>query len=87
MSDPARKYWFPAKRYGWGWGPPCRWEGWVFLVVWIAVVLVCTPLVKGHPGLYALFMAAMIAVMLGVCSAKGEPPRWRWGDRGRPPGD
>ena len=24
--DPPR-YWFPAKRYGWGWGPPSTWQG------------------------------------------------------------
>jgi len=22
-----RDYWFPAKRYGWGWGIPNRWQG------------------------------------------------------------
>ncbi len=28
MSDrPA--FWFPVKRYGWGWGLPVRWQGWV----------------------------------------------------------
>ena len=24
-----RKYWFPAKRYGWGWGMPNTWQGWL----------------------------------------------------------
>lgn len=24
-------YWFPAKRYGWGWGLPSSWQGWVVL--------------------------------------------------------
>jgi hypothetical protein len=28
-----RKYWFPAKRYGWGWGIPSSWQGW--LVFWL----------------------------------------------------
>ena len=23
------QYWFPAKRYGWGWGFPMTWQGWV----------------------------------------------------------
>ena len=22
-------YWFPAKKYGWGWGIPCSWQGWI----------------------------------------------------------
>jgi hypothetical protein len=32
MPDPPR-YWFPAKTYGWGWGLPSTWEGWLVLVV------------------------------------------------------
>jgi hypothetical protein len=24
-------YWFPAGRYGWGWGLPVRWQGWLVL--------------------------------------------------------
>lgn len=33
-SPPATppRYWFPAKTYGWGWGMPITWQGWlVFL--------------------------------------------------------
>jgi hypothetical protein len=26
------KYWLPAKRYGWGWGVPCAWQGWCVLI-------------------------------------------------------
>ena len=25
------QYWFPAKRKGWGWGPPTVWQGWAVL--------------------------------------------------------
>lgn len=28
-----RKYWFPAKRFGWGWGLPSAWQGWVVLLL------------------------------------------------------
>jgi hypothetical protein len=84
MSEPVRKYWFPAKRYGWGWGPPTTWQGWVFMLVWIAAVTFgATRLIKLHPALWALFLVAMLAIMLAVCWAKGEPPSWRWGDRDR----
>jgi hypothetical protein len=85
MSEPDRRYWFPAKRFGWGWGPPRTWEGWLFVVVWFAVLLAGTALRPGHPGRYVLFVVGMLAVMLAVCWAKGEPPKWRWGDR-KPPG-
>lgn len=37
MSDgPA--FWFSVKRYGWGWGLPVRWQGWVVLVSYVALV-------------------------------------------------
>ena len=32
-------YWFPAKRYGWGWGPPRVWQGWVVMAVFAILVL------------------------------------------------
>ena len=35
-----RKYWFSAKRYGWGWGIPSSWHGWLVLTVFVALVVV-----------------------------------------------
>ena len=37
-SDDSR-YWFPAKRYGWGWGPPVTWQGWTVFAVFFAFVI------------------------------------------------
>jgi hypothetical protein len=42
----AKKYWFPAKRYGWGWGLPSCWQGWVVLctfVRWLRSAPLCFP--------------------------------------------
>ena len=77
-----RRYWFAAKRYGWGWGPPLTWEGWVFLLTWLAAFLTFVPFLRSlqHPVLHVLFVLAMIAALLGVCYWKGEPSRWRSGD-------
>jgi hypothetical protein len=33
------RYWFPAKTYGWGWGIPSTWEGWVVMALFMAVML------------------------------------------------
>lgn len=80
MAEPDRKFWFPAKRYGWGWGLPATWQGWVFLVIWAAAFTAgSTALVPQHRALYAAFVVAMTVTLLAVCYAKGEPPRWRWG--------
>jgi hypothetical protein len=83
MGEPARKYWFPAKRYGWGWGPPVAWQGWAVLIVWTAAFTAGVSLLlpTRRPVLYGLFVAAMIGVVLAICYAKGEPPRWRWGNK------
>jgi len=75
-------YWFRAKRYGWGWGLPLRWQGWIALLAY-ALALGAAPALFELPShaLYAaLYVVALSAVLLAVCWWKGEPPRWRWGD-------
>lgn len=75
-----QQYWFPAKRYGWGWGPPTRWQGWAVLIAWILVLFGgIVELGPGHPMMRAAFIGGMLVVILLVCYLKGEPPRWRWG--------
>jgi len=77
-----QRYWFPAKRYGWGWGPPVTWQGWVVMLIWFA--LLCGGVwmigVRGRPLAHAAFVVAMVIALVVVCHWKGEPPRWRWGD-------
>ena len=33
--DAQPKYWFPAKRYGWGWGLPGTWQGWLVVAAFV----------------------------------------------------
>jgi hypothetical protein len=80
MND-RLQYWFSAKRYGWGWGLPTAWQGWVVMLGFVALLLA-----GGHwliPSLeeviflgYTLLLCALLLV---ICWLKGEPPRWRWG--------
>jgi hypothetical protein len=75
-------YWFPAKRYGWGWGPPSTWQGWLVTIVWCAMTVAgALWLAARHHAAFLLFMVAMTLVLLTICYAKGEPPRWRWAGR------
>jgi len=75
------KYWFPAKRYGWGWGPPTAWQGWLVLIVFFALVLIgaIVLLPGGGPAPFLLYTVALVAVLLAICWLKGERPTWRWG--------
>ena len=73
-------YWFPAKSFGWGWGAPRRWQGWLTLAVYVAALLaigVAAP-PERQTGLFLAGVALATALLLLVCLLKGEPPRWRW---------
>ncbi len=79
MDQEPTKYWFPAKRYGWGWGLPATWQGWVVFVAWIAILSAVSPFLAGSSApLFCLFIAVMIAAIIAVCYLKGEPPHWQW---------
>jgi hypothetical protein len=62
VSGSGPKYWFPAKRYGWGWGPPVTWQGWAVLVVWLlAFVGGVRYFAYRHGGPHVAFACAMVA--------------------------
>ncbi len=85
METNEREVWFPAKRYGWGWGLPCAWQGWVVFVLWLA--LLCAGgvfLAPRHVGLFVLYSVGLATVLVLICLVKGERPRWRWGESGEP---
>ena len=75
-------YWFRAKRYGWGWGLPMTWQGWLVLAAFVALVVAGTFLFPPRKATadYIVYIAILSALLTGVCWLKGEPPRWRWGD-------
>jgi hypothetical protein len=77
MAD-DEAYWFPAKRIGWGWGLPHRWQGWAVLAAYLAVVLVLVRFFppETQPMAFGFGVAFATAVLILVCLLKGEPPRW-----------
>jgi hypothetical protein len=77
-----RKYWFPAKRYGYGWGIPSSWQGWIVLAVFVALLVVGSFLFPPHAklGAYLAYVAVLCVLLVGACWLKGEPLRWRWGN-------
>ena len=69
------------KTYGWGWGPPCTWEGWVVMLVYVAILplaIVLFPPERNMPGFLASVFG-LTGVLIAICWWTGEPPRWRWG--------
>ena len=74
-------YWFPARRYGWGWGLPTAWQGWVVLAVFVALLAVGFVLVPPTADAIAFidYVLVLVGVLVGICWVTGEPTQWRWG--------
>ena len=87
MTNPP-PYWFPAKRYGWGWGIPNVWQGWVVMALFFILVLVgaFTLLPKYGSLAFVAYAACLCAGLVAVCWIKGEPPSWRSDRRSGPGG-
>jgi hypothetical protein len=80
MKTNDKQIWFPAKKYGWGWGFPCSWQGWVVLMAY-PVLLTAGFLLIGlqHYGLVIAYGVTLAIALFIICLLKGEKPRWRWG--------
>ena len=83
----ARKYWFKAHRYGYGWSPE-TWQGWLVFLLYLGGLVysfvqinsvsysISDTLINFVPR---FFMFS--ALLLSIAYLKGEPTSWRWGDR------
>lgn len=83
-----KKLWFKAKSYGWGW-MPSSWQGWLIIAIYAIFITGATSWVTKRAGGgfiersgVIIFIGVIIlatAILIGICYAKGERPRWRWG--------
>ena len=67
------QYWFPAKRFGWGWGPPTTWQGWAVLIVWLAAIASAAfLLMPAHLVAFLLFNLILIATLVAHLLCEGR---------------
>lgn len=80
---PYKKFWFPAKKYGWGWGVPIVWQGWAVLAIFLILLVIGAFqfLPNANPVVFIVYSILLCAILMAVCWLKGEPPRWRWGQK------
>ena len=80
MQD-EKQYWFPAKRFGWGWGLPITWQGWLILAGFIVLVTLGTVILNPatHVLAFSIYVLILTLLFVVICWIKGEPPSWRWG--------
>ena len=90
MTKDTKKYWFKPKRWGWGWGLPCTWQGWaVFAAYFIALMAGGTFILKDAPEdefsielVYFIGYVSLLAfALIYIGYKKGPKPEWRWGDK------
>lgn len=75
MSN-KKKIWFPAKTYGYGWGLPCSWQGWMVLLVYIALIVTAPriALLNKQPMFYSAYVGILTLILIGICMWKGGRP-------------
>lgn len=78
MSLPKDKAWFTTKRYGYGWGLPSRWQGWLVILLFFSFQTAGIPFANSHPIGFIIYSIVLCAAFGVVCYWKGERPRWRW---------
>ena len=82
----TQRYWFVAKKYGWGWRPS-TWQGWIALFVFMSLIIgnffridASSPSVNHTLMCFIPETFICIVLFMGLCFVKGEPPSWHWGD-------
>jgi hypothetical protein len=84
MSKEGPDFWFPVKTFGWGWGLPVRWQGWVALGAYFGLQYLGIRYFRPQRDFESLlvYLAAITLALIAVVVWKGEKPSgWRWGDR------
>lgn len=76
-----KKYWFPARRYGWGWGIPNCWQGWAVFAAYAVLLALAWFWFPPDERVVAFLsgIGLVTAGFIAVLWLKGEPPSWRWG--------
>jgi hypothetical protein len=79
VEQDTPQYWFPVKRYGWGWGLPVRWQGWVALALYFGSIYAGVRYFRPRDSVagFLVWLAIATIVFVAVVAWKGGRPRAR----------
>lgn len=84
-----KEIWFRRKKYGFGW-VPCTWQGWFIIALYLLVIFGNIARIDKYSHsvsgtLLNILPVEIIAtaILIAVCYAMGEEPRWQWGEKAK----
>ena len=72
------KRWFGKKRFGWGWGLPERWQGWVTLILYIVAIWLLDYIKASRFLFIILFFIVSTIFFTTVWLTSGKPEWGTW---------
>jgi uncharacterized membrane protein YraQ (UPF0718 family) len=81
-----KRYWFRAKKYGYGW-EPATWEGWLVMALFFAgaiyIGIHAERAFENGRMLedFAVPLVVLVGLLLAICWRTGEKPRFQWGGK------
>ena len=82
MKKTNSDIWFPAKKYGVGWGLPVTWQGWAVFVSYLVLMFLGTLFIGNSPFLiipFVIYVFILSGIFIYICWKKGEKLDFRWG--------
>ncbi len=83
MQKNQKEIWFPAQKYGFGWGLPVRWQGWIVLLVYATLATAGIAFIDYSENRvwFYVYFSILTAILVLICWKKGEKAKWRWGNK------
>ena len=75
-----KKPWFGRKKIGWGWGLPQTWQGWMLIIVFVALIILFRFISKTPLIFIILVLIDIVALFVIAWKTSGKPQWGIWWD-------
>lgn len=73
------KPWFEKKKFGWGWGLPLRWQGWLTLILFVGFIS-SLDFITTNMHLFIPLLLAAVLVFCAIAWITSGKPEWSNGE-------